>query len=145
MKRARECIALGEEQLKLREKTVTFAKAVDVALEDRRRKGLRARSIVDFRYLCKRMMKLNPGLAERRMRSISSEDCRMILESAFGNSPSQYKKGRAIMSGVFSSAIKHDWCDSNPVSRGRRNFFSVKCLSLEHGNACQLIYTARFG
>lgn len=27
----------------------------------------------------------------------------------------------------------------------RRNFFSVKCLSLEHGNACQLIYTARFG
>ena len=117
VKRARACIELGEKQLKLREKTVTFAKAVEVALEDRKRKGLRARSIVDFRYLCKRMMTLNPGLAERRMRSISSEDCRMILESAFGNSPSQYKKGRAIMSGVFSSAIKHDWCDSNPVSR----------------------------
>ncbi len=117
VKRARACIALGEEQLRLREKTVTFAKAVEVALEDRKRKGLRARSIMDFRYLCKRMMKLNPGLAERRMRGISADDCRSVLESAFGDSPSQYKKGRAILSGVFSTAIRHEWCDSNPVSR----------------------------
>lgn len=117
VKRARACIALGEEQLRLREKTVTFAKAVEVALEDRKRKGLRARSIVDFRYLCKRMMKLNPGLEERRVRSISSQDCRKILEAAFGNSASQYKKGRAILSGVFSTAIRHEWCDANPVSR----------------------------
>ena len=117
VKRARACIALGEEQLRLREKTVTFSKAVEVALEDRRRKGLRARSIMDFRYLCKRMMKLNPGLEERRMRGISADDCRRVLEAAFGNSPSQYKKGRAILSGVFSTAIRHEWSDSNPVSR----------------------------
>ena len=97
VKRARACIVLGEEQLKLREKTVTYAKAVEVALEDRKRKGLRARSIVDFRYLCKRLMVRNPGLAERRVRSISSEDCRRYLEAAFGNSPSQYRKARAIL------------------------------------------------
>ena len=117
VKRARACIQLGEEQLKLREKTVTFAKAVETALEDRKRKGLRARSIVDFRYLCKRMMKMNPGLAERRMRSITSEDCRKYLETAFGGSAAQYKKARAILSGVFSTAIRHEWCDTNPVSR----------------------------
>ena len=72
---------------------------------------------MDFRYLCKRMMKLNPGLAERRMRSITSEDCRRYLETAFGGSAAQYRKARAILSGVFSTAIRHDWCDSNPVSR----------------------------
>ena len=117
VKRARACIRQGEEQLRMRERTVTFAKAVETALEDRKRKGLRARSIVDFRYLCKRMMKMNPGLAERRVRSITSDDCRRYLETAFGGSAAQYRKARAILSGVFSTAIRHDWCDSNPVSR----------------------------
>ena len=117
VKRARECIRQGEVQLRLRARTVTFAKAVETALEDRRRKGLRARSIVDFRYLCTRMMKMNPGLAERRMRGITSDDCRAYLQEAYGNSPSQYRKARAIMSGVFATAFKHDWCNANPVSR----------------------------
>ena len=116
-KRARACLQLGEEQLRLREKTVTFAKAVEVALEDRVRKGLRARSIVDFRYLCKRLMKMNPGLEQRRVRSIMADDCRRYLETAFGGSAAQYRKGRAILSGVFSTAIRHEWCSSNPVSR----------------------------
>ena len=117
VRRARECVRLGAEEMRKRERTVTFAKAVETALEDRKRKGLRARSIVDFRYLCKRMMKMNPGLAERRVRSVTSEDCRRYLETAFGGSAAQYRKARAILSGVFSSAIRHDWCDSNPVSR----------------------------
>ena len=117
VKRARECVRLGAEEMRKRERTVTFAKTVETALEDRRRKGLRARSIVDFRYLCKRMMKMNPGLAERRVRSVTAEDCRRYLETAFGGSAAQYRKARAILSGVFSSAIRHDWCDSNPVSR----------------------------
>ena len=117
VKRARACIRQGEEQLRMRERTVTFAKAVETALEDRKRKGLRARSIVDFRYLCKRMMKMNPGLAERRVRSITSDDCRAYLQTAYGESLSQYRKARAILSGVFSTAIKHDWCDANPVAR----------------------------
>ena len=117
VRRARECVRLGAEEMRKRERTVTFSKAVETALEDRKRKGLRARSIVDFRYLCKRMMKMNPGLAERRMRSVTSEDCRRYLETAFGGSAAQYRKARAIMSGVFSTAIRHDWCDSNPVSR----------------------------
>ncbi len=117
VKRARECVRLGAEEMRKRERTVTFAKAVETALVDRKRKGLRARSIVDFRYLCKRMMKMNPGLAERRMRSVTSEDCRRYLETAFGGSAAQYRKARAILSGVFSTAIRHDWCDANPVSR----------------------------
>lgn len=115
--RARECVRLGAEEMRKREKTVTFRKAVVVAVEVRVKKNRRARTVTDFRYYCKRLMVRNPGLAERRVRSITPNDCRQMLEAAYGNSPSQYRKARAILSGVFSTAIRHDWCDVNPVAR----------------------------
>ena len=117
VRRARECVRLGAEEMRKREKTVTFRKAVEMALEEREKKNRRARSVTDFRYYCKRLMVRNPGLAERRVRSITAEDCRTYLQKAYGESPSQYRKARAILSGVFSTAIRHDWCDTNPVSR----------------------------
>ena len=117
VRRARECVRLGAEEMRKRERTVTFRKAVEAALEEREKKNRRARTVTDFRYYCKRLMVRNPGLAERRVRSVTSEDCRRYLETAYGERPSQYRKARAILSGVFSTAIKHDWCDSNPVSR----------------------------
>ena len=117
VRRARECVRLGAEEMRKREKTVTFRKAVEMALEEREKKNRRARTVTDFRYYCKRLMVRNPGLAERRVRSITSDDCRAYLQAAYGESAAQYKKARAILSGVFSTAIKHDWCDANPVSR----------------------------
>ena len=117
VKRARECVRVGAEEMRKREKTVTFRKAVEAALEEREKKNRRARTVTDFRYYCKRLMVRNPGLAERRVRSITSDDCRRYLQAAYGGSPSQYRKARAILSGVFSTAIRHDWCDANPVSR----------------------------
>ena len=117
VRRARECVRLGAEEMRKREKTVTFRKAVEMALEEREKKNRRARTVTDFRYYCKRLMVRNPGLAERRVRSITSDDCRAYLQTAYGESAAQYRKARAIMSGVFSTAIKHDWCDVNPVSR----------------------------
>ena len=117
VRRARECVRLGAEEMRKRERTVTFRKAVEAALEEREKKNRRARTVTDFRYYCKRLMVRNPELAERRVRSITSDDCRVYLQAAYGESPSQYRKARAILSGVFSSAIKHDWCDANPVAR----------------------------
>ena len=117
VRRARECVRLGAEEMRKRERTVTFRKAVEMALEEREKKNRRARTVTDFRYYCKRLMVRNPGLAERRVRSITLDDCRTCLQTAYGESPSQYRKARAILSGVFSTAIKHDWCDSNPVAR----------------------------
>lgn len=116
VRRARRCLALGEEQLRLQEKTVTFAKAAEEALAARERKGLRARSLCDFRYYCKRLLKRNPRLAQRRVRSITADECRTYLERAF-STPTQFKKGRLIMSGVFSTAFKKGWCRENPVVR----------------------------
>ena len=117
VRRARECVRLGAEEMRKRERTVTFRKAVEAALDEREKKNRRARTVTDFRYYCKRLMVRNPGLAERRVRSITLDDCRTYLQNAYGESPSQYRKARAILSGVFSTAIKHDWSDANPASR----------------------------
>ena len=112
LRRARKCLDAGAHELSRLEKTVSFRKAVEVALDAR--KGRRARTLVDFRYFCKRMMRYNPGMSERRVRSISSADCAAWLERAF-TSLHQRRKARAILSGVFSTAVRQGWCDANPV------------------------------
>ena len=114
-KRAYKCIRLGEEELRRKEKTVTFEKAVEEALEVRKGKR-RERTVVDFRYICRRFMKRCKGLAKRRMRSITSEECAGWIAEAF-HTPQQRNKARAILSGVFSTAVKRGWCAENPVRR----------------------------
>lgn len=78
-KRTRKILELGTERLKQESRTVNFSAAVEAALAYRRAKGLRPRSIVDFRYICKRLMKRNPGLEKRRVRSITADDCARCL------------------------------------------------------------------
>ena len=114
MKRAMKCIEAGEAELKRREKTVTFERAVEVALEAR--KDRRARTLCDFRYLTRRLMKRCKGLAKRRVRSISPAECAGYIRQAFGT-PRQRNKARLILSGVFSTGVKRGWCAENPVRR----------------------------
>ena len=114
VKRARECIEAGEEALKTREKTVTFERAVWEALEER--KDRRNRTQTDFRYITKRFLKKCKGLAKRRVRSITPEECAGYLREAFGT-PRQRNKARLILSGVFSTAVLHGWCAENPVRK----------------------------
>lgn len=114
VKRARKCIAAGAEELRKQEKTVTFAKAVEAALEAR--KDRRPRTIWDFRYFCKRFMKHCKGLAQRRVRAITTAECAQYIEAAF-DTPRQRQKARLVLSGVFSTAMKQGWCDENPVAR----------------------------
>lgn len=112
--RAKRCIRLGSEELAKRERTVSFAKAVEAALAAR--KGRRSRTQTDFRYVCKRLMVRNPELGNRRVRSMTSRECERYLATAF-ETPQQFRKGRAVMSGVFSTAIRNEWCDVNPVAK----------------------------
>ncbi|MBQ3143929.1 MAG: tyrosine-type recombinase/integrase [Akkermansia sp.] len=114
MKRALRCIAAGEEELKRLERTVTFDKAVEAALEARKHR--RARTLCDFRYVTRRFMKRCPGLAKRRVRSITAAECAAYIEAAF-ETPRQRQKARLTLSGVFSTAMKRGWCSENPVAR----------------------------
>ncbi len=114
VKRAITCARLGEEELKRLNKTVTFEKAVEVALDARKER--RARTLSDFRYITRRFIKRCKGLAKRRLRSIRAEECAQYIEAAF-STPSQRAKARRILSGVFGTAIKRGWCSENPVAK----------------------------
>ena len=114
MKRVLRCIAAGEEELKRRERTVTFEKAVEAALEARKHR--RTRTLCDFRYVTRRFMKRCPGLARRRVRSITAAECAAYIDAVF-ETPRQRQKARLTLSGVFSTAMKRGWCSENPVAR----------------------------
>ena len=114
VKRAMKCVALGAEELKRQEKTVSFEKAVAEALEAR--KGRRARTQSDYRYVTRRFMKRCEGLAQRRVRSIRPEECAAYIEQAF-STPSQRAKARRVLSAVFGTAVKRGWCSENPVQK----------------------------
>ena len=103
LKRCKKIIALGAEALRQQERTVTFEKAVEAALEARRNR--RTRTVYDFRYFTRRFMKRCKGLAARRVRSITPQECAGYIEQAF-DTPRQRQKARLILSGVFSTAMK---------------------------------------
>ena len=114
VKRARRCIVEGENELRRLERTVSFEKAVDAALEARRER--RARTLCDFRYFTRRFMKRCKGLAARRVRAITAQECAAYIEAAF-DTPRQRQKARLVLSGVFSTAVRRGWCSENPVAR----------------------------
>ena len=127
VKRAMTCIAAGEEELRRREKTVTFARAVEEALEVR--KDRRARTLCDFRGISRRFMRRCKGLANRRMRSISAEECHDYIREAF-DTPRQRNKARLILSGIFSTACKREWCAENPVRKVEPERLEEKRISI---------------
>ena len=113
MKRALHCIEIGAEELQRRERTVSFRKAVEAALEARQDR--RPRTQWDFRYFTSRLMKKCKGLAKRRVRSIRTKECTHFIEEPF-DTPRQRQKARLILSGVFSTAVKRGWCNENPIT-----------------------------
>ena len=114
VKRTLKCLEAGKEALKQQERTVTFGKAVAAAQEARRER--RVRTVYDFRYFTRRFMKRCPGLARRKVRAISAQECAQYIEMAF-DTPRQRQKARLILSGVFGTAVKRGWCSGNPVAR----------------------------
>lgn len=111
-KRARKCIELGCLALRQNEKTVTFRKAIEAAIQERASR--RPRSINDFRYLSKRLITRCSDLLQRRVRSITPQECTDYIRKAF-DTPRQRNKARLTMSAIFSTSIKYGWCGDNPI------------------------------
>lgn len=95
------------------EKSVSFAEAVERVLKIKADR--KARTLSDIRQLTTRMMNLLPGLAEKKLASIRTEECRRIIETCFQTTRQRFK-ARVVLNGIFSVGCKKGWCSSNPVA-----------------------------
>lgn len=110
--RCRRAVVLGVQARQEEELSVPFAEAVEYTKRVKRHRAARTQS--DISYYMRRLMRAVPWLAGRALRSLTAQDCRRALEQAY-HTPSQLKKARAIMSGVFSVGRRQGWCGENPV------------------------------
>lgn len=110
----RRVIQDGVAAVKAAEHTVPLREAAWASVEAR--SNLRPSTRRDLRHFVRRMLRVE-GVADKPLRSMTTADCKHILASAFAGSPSSYKKGRAILSSVFSYGIRREWVAHNPVAR----------------------------
>lgn len=108
--RARKCIQLGKEELHQREKTVSFRQAVEETLTVKRHR--RPRTLAEIKYICGRLMKRCPELANKPLRAMHMQECSNCIRHAFSTLRQQHK-ARIILSGVFSTALRRGWCEEN--------------------------------
>lgn len=107
-------VKLGLQAIQAEENTCTFQEASVRSIEARNHR--RPATLHDLRYFTRRMLKV-PGIAERPLRAMTTQECKKLLDAAFGSSPNSYKKGRAILHSIFNFGIRREWCDKNPVDR----------------------------
>lgn len=110
----RRVIRSGAESVLQSEHSTTLEQAAWASVEARQ--SLRPSSRRDLRHFVRRILRVE-GAGQLILRSITSNQCRHILSSAFGKSRSSYIKGRVILHSIFSYGIKQEWADSNPVDR----------------------------
>lgn len=114
MQLLRRVIQQGVAAVKAAEHTVSFEHAAWASVEAR--SDLRPSSRRDLRHFIRRILRVE-GVGKLPLRSICTADCKRILATAFSGSLSSYKKGRVVLSSVFSYGIKQEWVDNNPVAR----------------------------
>ena len=110
----RNVIQEGIAAVKAAEHTVPFQVAARASIEARQH--LRATSRRDLRHFVNRILRVE-NVADKPLRAFTTVDCKRVLSEAFGNSPSSYKKGRAVLHSVFAYGIRQEWVDANPVAR----------------------------
>lgn len=110
----RRVLHYGVQAVMRAEQTVTLEEAAWASVEARQ--GLRPSSRRDLRHFVRRILRTE-GVRTLALRSITSDQCRLILKNAFGSSRSSYVKGRVILHSIFTYGMRREWCDSNPVAR----------------------------
>lgn len=113
IRRCRELIRQGEEVQKQARQSVTFSAAVMALRKDR--EGRRSRTVREIRNITDRLLQSVPGLAQRKIRGISTRDCRELIEGYF-STPRQQAKARTILHGLFALGQRLGWCSGNPVA-----------------------------
>lgn len=114
MTRMRRALRAGIKAVQESEHTVSFAEAAYTSIAAR--KGVRKTTLRDLRYYVRRMLKVG-WVAERPLRSMTTRECRRLLEESCNTGKSTYAKGRVILHSIFSYGVRQEWCDGNPVAR----------------------------
>lgn len=114
MQLLRRAVRTGVKVMEQEEHTVSFAEAARASAEAR--SGRRETTVRDLRNFVQRMLRVE-GVGERPLRSMSTRECRELLQRAFCNSVHSYRKGRAILHSIFEYGIRREWCDKNPVKK----------------------------
>ncbi len=110
----RRVIRAGVKAVQAEEYTVSFEQAAWASVAARA--GRRATTLRDLRHFVRRMLRVE-GVAERPLRSMSTQECRELLEQAFSSSDHSFNKGRTILHSIFAHGQRREWCGENPVSR----------------------------
>ena len=112
----RQVLREGARAVRAGERTCSFREAARASYEARVHKGRRAATLGDLRHFIGRMLRVD-GFGERPLRAMTTDECRAMLETAFGGSAHSYRKGRAILHSIFAYGQRHEWCEGNPVDR----------------------------
>lgn len=110
--RCRRVVQLGGAAVQQEEHSVPFVDAVRYTLQVKQHRS--ARTLSDIAYYMRRLVRCAPWLEGRVLRALTPAECRQALQSAFPT-PSQQRKARAILSGVFTVGRRQGWCGENPV------------------------------
>ncbi len=137
----RRVLRAGIDSVRRAEKTVPFAEAAQQSIDARASRRPTTRR--DLRHFVRRMMRV-PNMAEKPLRSMTSEDCRLILNEAFGKSIHSFRKGRAILHSIFAFGRRRGWCDTNCVDCVDNPTVSEKEIkALQPGEVLRLMRTAK--
>lgn len=109
----RRTIRAGVKTIKQEEETVSFEEAAWASVKARA--GRREATKHDLRYFVRRMLRVE-GVGNRPLRAMTRQECRQLLQQAFGSSLNSYRKGRAILHSIFAYGERQEWCSRNPVS-----------------------------
>ncbi len=115
MRALRRVLHEGIAAVRAQEKTVSFARAAEESLARRTAAGRRATTLRDLRHYIRRLLRV-PGMAERPLRAMGTDECRRVLEVAFAGSLHSFRKGRVILHSIFAYGLRQGWCGQNPVA-----------------------------
>ena len=129
----------GKRNVRTRE--TSFAEAFLPYLESK--KHLRYSSLHDIRCIGNRLLRSNQELAKRRLSTLSIAEIESWLAAAFDKAP-QFNKACTMMHGFFEFAIRHDWCNTNPIKRVvRRKIIEREIRPLKLAETKKLIQNAK--
>ncbi len=111
--RLHQAIQAGAQQLRLSERSVSFASALRSCLTAKAQRS--PRTLRDINQTMSKLQQHSPELGECSIRSLDSAQCEEILKRSYGHSASRFIKARANLSGVFTHAERKGWCDKNPI------------------------------